>query len=97
MSAPHAGADLLRRRAAGGSRDDGARRLGEPVRRGYLERPARPAADDALLESHEAVLGIPPPADSPRVSRLESDSGVVRAGLEAGRESALALLRPLVA
>jgi len=73
------------------------RRLGEPVRRGYLERPARLAADDALLEDHEAVLGIRPPADSPRVSRLESDSGVVRAGLEAGREAALALLRPLLA
>jgi predicted patatin/cPLA2 family phospholipase len=73
------------------------RRLGEPVRRGYLERPARLAADDALLEGHEAVLGIRPPADSPRVSRLESDPGVVRAGLEAGREAALAVLRPLVA
>ena len=36
------------------------RRLGEPVRRGYLERPARLAADDALLENHEAVLGIRP-------------------------------------
>jgi hypothetical protein len=44
-----------------------------------------------------AVLGIRPPADSPRVSRPESDSGVVRAGLEAGREAALAVLRPLVA
>ena len=73
------------------------RRLGEPVRRGYLERPARLAADDALLEGHEAILGIRPPADSPRVSRLEADSGVVRAGLEAGREAALAVLRPLVA
>jgi predicted patatin/cPLA2 family phospholipase len=72
------------------------RRLGEPVRRGYLERPARLAADDALLDGHEAILGIRPPADSPRVSRLESDPGVVHAGLEAGREAALALLRPLV-
>ena len=41
------------------------RRLGEPVRRGYLERPGRLAADDALLERHESVLGIRPPADSP--------------------------------
>jgi predicted patatin/cPLA2 family phospholipase len=73
------------------------RRLGEPVRRGYLERPDRLAADDALLEDHEAVLAIRPPADSPRVSRLESDSGVVRAGLEAGRDAALAVLRPLLA
>jgi predicted patatin/cPLA2 family phospholipase len=73
------------------------RRLGEPVRRGYLERPDRLAADDALLEDHEAVLAIRPPADSPRVSRLESDSGVVRAGLEAGRDVALAVLRPLLA
>jgi predicted patatin/cPLA2 family phospholipase len=71
------------------------RRLGEPVRRGYLERPARLAADDALLEDHESVLAVRPPADSPRVSRLESDPGVVRAGLEAGREAALAVLRPL--
>jgi len=31
------------------------------------------------------------------VSRLESDAGVVREGLEAGRESALAVLRPLAA
>jgi predicted patatin/cPLA2 family phospholipase len=73
------------------------RRLGEPVRRGYLDRPGRLAADDALLAHHEAILGIRPPADSPRVSRLESDSGVVRAGLEAGREAALAVLRPLMA
>ena len=73
------------------------RRLGEPVRRGYLERPARLAADDAALEGHEAVLAIRPRADSPRVSRLESDSGVVRAGLESGREAALAVLRPLLA
>ena len=73
------------------------RRLGEPVRRGYLERPERLAADDALLERHESVLGIRPPADSPRVSRLESDSGVVRAGLETGQEAALAVLQPLVA
>jgi predicted patatin/cPLA2 family phospholipase len=72
------------------------RRLGEPVRRGYLDRPERLAADDALLDGHEAILGIRPPADSPRVSRLEADSGVVRAGLEAGREAALTLLRPLL-
>jgi hypothetical protein len=37
---------------------------------------------------------VRPPADSPRVSRLESDSGVVRDGLQAGREAALTLLRP---
>jgi predicted patatin/cPLA2 family phospholipase len=72
------------------------RRLGEPVRRGYLERPARLAADDALLDDHEAMLAIRPPAGSPRVSRLEADPGVVRAGLEAGREAALAVLRPLL-
>jgi predicted patatin/cPLA2 family phospholipase len=75
------------------------RRLGEPVRHGYLDRARRLAEDDALLDRHgadaalaPAMLAIRPPADSPRVSRLESDSGVVRDGLEAGREAALALL-----
>jgi hypothetical protein len=78
-------------------------RLGEPVRRGYLDRALRLAEDDALLDRHgadgalePAMLALRPPADSPRVSRLESDSGVVRAGLDAGREAALALLRPVV-
>src|SRR4051794_22398894 len=50
------------------------RRLGEPVRRGYLERPARLAADDALLQAHEAILRIRPPADSPPGSRPRADS-----------------------
>lgn len=68
------------------------RRLGEPVRRGYLERASRLAADDALLDGHESILSIRPPADSPRVSRLESDSGVVREGLEAGRQAAYTML-----
>jgi predicted patatin/cPLA2 family phospholipase len=68
------------------------RRLGEPVRRGYLDRAARLADDDAELDRHESILSIRPPADSPRVSRLESDSGVVREGLQAGREAALAVL-----
>ena len=77
------------------------RRLGEPVRRGYLDRARRLAEDDALLDRHgadpvltPAMLAVRPPADSPRVSRLESDSGVVREGLQAGREAALTLLRP---
>jgi predicted patatin/cPLA2 family phospholipase len=76
------------------------RRLGEPVRHGYLDRARRLAEDDALLDRHgadatlaPAMLAIRPPADSPRVSRLESDSGVIRAGLDAGREAALAALR----
>jgi hypothetical protein len=76
------------------------RRLGEPVRRGYEARAERLAADDALLERHladpaleAAILALRPPASSPRVSRLETDSGVVDAGLEAGREAALATLR----
>jgi predicted patatin/cPLA2 family phospholipase len=75
------------------------RRLGEPVRRGYLERPQRLADDDALLDRHgadaalePAMLAIRPGADSPRVSRLESDPAVVRDGLEAGRLAALAVL-----
>ncbi|MEA2310540.1 MAG: hypothetical protein QOE28_508 [Solirubrobacteraceae bacterium] len=75
------------------------RRLGEPVRRGYLDRAERLAEDDALLDRHGAdgaleptLLAIRPPEDSPRVSRLESDPGVVRAGLDAGREAALAVL-----
>lgn len=77
------------------------RRLGEPVRRGYLERPRRLADDDALLDRHgadgtlePAMLAVRPPADSPRVSRLESDPEVVRAGLEAGRRAALEVLGP---
>jgi predicted patatin/cPLA2 family phospholipase len=75
------------------------RRLGEPVRRGYLDRAKRLAEDDALLDRHAAdgalepsMFALRPPADSPRVSRLESDPGVVRAGLEAGRDAALAAL-----
>ena len=68
------------------------RRLGEPVRHRYLDRARRLAEDDALLDRHESILSIRPPADSPRVSRLESDSGVVREGLEAGRQAALAVL-----
>jgi predicted patatin/cPLA2 family phospholipase len=78
------------------------RRLGEPVRHGYEARAARLAADDELLERHLAdpelepgIFTIRPPVSSPRVSRLESDSGVVRDGLEAGREAALRVLRPL--
>jgi predicted patatin/cPLA2 family phospholipase len=68
-------------------------RLGEPVRRGYLERPGRLAADDERLDrGEEALFSIRPPADSPRVSRLESDPEVVREGLEAGRQAALAAL-----
>jgi predicted patatin/cPLA2 family phospholipase len=74
-------------------------RLGEPVRHGYLDRARRLAEDDELLDRHgadsalePAMLAIRPPADSPRVSRLESDSGVVRDGLEAGRAAALAAL-----
>jgi len=69
VSAPHAVADLLRRRG----------RRGRGWRAGTGGRGSRP------------------PANSPRVSRLESDAGVVREGLEAGRESALAVLRPLAA
>ena len=76
------------------------RRLGEPVRHGYLDRARRLAEDDALLDRHgadpalePAMLAVRPPPDSPRVSRLESDSGVIRAGLQAGHEAALAALR----
>ena len=75
------------------------RRLGEPVRHGYLDRARRLAEDDALLDRHgadatlaPAMLAIRPPTDSPRVSRLESDAGVIRAGLEAGRGAAFAAL-----
>jgi predicted patatin/cPLA2 family phospholipase len=77
-------------------------RLGEPVRRGYLDRARRLAEDDALLDRHAAdatlepaMFAIRPSSDSPRVSRLESDAGVVNAGLEAGRAAALSVLRPI--
>src|SRR4051794_15454035 len=36
------------------------RRMGEPVRRGYLDRARRLAEDDALLEDHESVFAIRP-------------------------------------
>ena len=69
------------------------RRLGEPVRRGYLDRARRLAEDDAFLDrGDERLLSIRPAADSPRVSRLESDPAVVGEGLEAGRAAALAAL-----
>jgi predicted patatin/cPLA2 family phospholipase len=76
------------------------RRLGEPVRRGYLDRARRLAEDDELLDRHgadpglaPAMLAVRPPSDSPRVSRLESDPGVIREGLAAGRGAALTALR----
>jgi hypothetical protein len=46
-------------------------------------------------QDHERPSRLSRVVTSLRVSRLESDSGVVNAGLEAGREAALAALRAL--
>ena len=59
-----------------------------------LSRPEREAIDEADLERLEAdpaggahILSVRPGPDSAVPSRLESDTGIVRAGFEAGREA----------
>jgi hypothetical protein len=66
---------------------------------GFLTRVEREGADEALLARHVAdpslrpsILSIRPPAESVSPSRLERDIDVVRAGLEAGRAAAHAVL-----
>jgi predicted patatin/cPLA2 family phospholipase len=60
----------------------------------FLTRGRREGEDEELLARHDAdpgmtphVLSVRPPPGSPVPSRLERDIGVVRAGLEAGRQA----------
>lgn len=69
-------------------------RISPAVRECYLTRGRREGADEELLARHDrepelapAILQVRPDPASPVPSRLESDMGVVRAGLEAGRQA----------
>lgn len=69
-------------------------RVSPAVQACYLTRGDREGEDEELLERHHSdpqlapgILQIRPAPESPVPSRLESDMGVVRAGLEAGREA----------
>jgi len=69
------------------------------VRDGYLTRGRREGDDEAFLARHDeetgltpSILSIRPAPDSAVPSRLESDMGVVRAGLESGRQAVLDVL-----
>ena len=69
-------------------------RLSPAVQTCYLTRGDREGADEELLDRHHrdpqlspSILQVRPAPGSPVPSRLESDMGVVRAGLEAGREA----------
>jgi predicted patatin/cPLA2 family phospholipase len=71
-------------------------RISPAVRNGYLTRGQREGADEEFLARHDAetgltpsILSIRPPSDAPVPSRLESDMGVVREGLESGRQAVL--------
>ena len=75
------------------------RRLSPALETGFLTRVERERADEDLLARHAAdpslspsILSISPPAASVSPSRLERDIDVVRAGLEAGRAAAHAVL-----
>lgn len=74
-------------------------RISPAVARGFMSRAEREGSDEALLAEHDRdpakrphVLSIRPAPGSPAPSRLERDIEVVRGGLEAGREAALAAL-----
>jgi predicted patatin/cPLA2 family phospholipase len=69
-------------------------RIHPAVADGFVTRAEREGADEELLAQHDRepqmtphVLQVRPAPDSPVPSRLERDSGIVRAGLEAGREA----------
>ena len=75
------------------------RRYGSAVARAFATRVEREAADEDFLAEHDDdpsrrphLLSVRPARDSPVPSRLERDIDVVRAGLEGGREAALAAL-----
>jgi len=66
------------------------------LRTTLLTRPARTAADVARIVAMEAegkALTIYPPETTPQVSRLTTDSRLLSAALESGREAATELLR----
>jgi predicted patatin/cPLA2 family phospholipase len=74
-------------------------RIDPAVARGFLTRAEREGADEELLARCDAdpqstphVLSVRPAPESPVPSRLERDIGVVRAGLEAGRQALHAAL-----
>ena len=69
-------------------------RIDPAVARSFVSRAERELADEELLARHDRdprmiphVLSVRPAPGSPVPRRLERDIGVVRAGLEAGREA----------
>ncbi len=77
------------------------RRLSPALATAFRTRVVRERADEALLARHAAdpslapaILSIHPAPGSPVPGRLERDLALVRAGLDAGREAALAALSP---
>jgi hypothetical protein len=63
------------------------------VATGFLTRARREGEDEDLLASHDRdpalkphILSVRPPAGSPVPSRLERDTELVAAALEAGRQ-----------
>jgi predicted patatin/cPLA2 family phospholipase len=78
-------------------------RYGPGVAEAFLARAGRLLEDDARLEELEAapgppaVLSIRPPAGTASISRLERDSALVTAGIEAGRIALREVLAPAVA
>lgn len=74
-------------------------RVSPAVRNGYLTRGRREGADEEFLagdhpgtEGRPAILSVRPAPDSPVPSRLESDLGIVAAGIEAGQQAVEDLL-----
>jgi predicted patatin/cPLA2 family phospholipase len=75
------------------------RRIGPALARGFATRAEREGEDEEFLARHDAdpslsphVLSIRPAPGSPVPGRLEQDIEVIRAGLEAGRQAAHAVL-----
>jgi predicted patatin/cPLA2 family phospholipase len=69
-------------------------RISPAVRQSYMTRGRREGEDEEFLARYDAdpdltphILSVRPHPDSPVPSRLESDTGIVRAGLEAGRRA----------
>lgn len=70
------------------------RKESKALRTTFLTRPARTAADVAriaVMEAEGNALTIYPPATVPPVSRLTTESKLLEAALESGREATLAL------
>ena len=86
-------------RVSGALMSRALRRLDPAVARAFMTRAEREAEDERFLAERDAdpslephVLSIRPAPESPVPSRLERDIEVVRGGLEAGRQAALAAL-----